>query len=352
MAIETTIKQGDDLAEALDFAGAIYKYTCALKENPDAFSAVIKRAQAYTKAKEYTNAKADIESALQLAEKRGKMHEKALCYFRRGIVFYAEKKYADSLASFKRAVELKCPEPSLNIWVSKVKRDLEKQGKSAKSTASTTAAQCIAQTTAQSTTTPQPSTSIETINKHTPLKLQIRDDWYQDQESVTVTIYAKNVYKDSAQTEFSETSVAVSFPTASNSEYQFSADPLYGQIVTDKSSCKVYSTKIELTLKKASPGKWASLRGSESTSNETSNVSYPSSSKKAVNWAKFQVKEDADETEDFFAKLYKNVDEDTKRAMMKSYVESNGTVLTTNWDEAKLKTFEISPPEGMEPKKW
>lgn len=344
MAIETTIKQGDDLVEALDFAGAIYKYTCALKENPDAFSAVIKRAQAYTKAKEYTNAKADIESALNLAEKRGKMHEKALCYFRRGIVFYAEKKYADSLASFERAVELKCLEPSLNIWVSKVKRDLDKQGKSAKSTASTTAA--------QSTTIPQPSTSIETINKHTLLKLKIRDDWYQDQESVTVTIYAKNVHKDSAQTEFSETSIAVSFPTASNSEYQFSANPLYGQIVPDKSSCKVFSTKIELTLKKASPGKWASLRESESTSNEFSNVSYPSSSKKAVNWAKFQVKEDADETEDFFAKLYGNVDEDTKRAMMKSYVESNGTVLTTNWDEAKLKTFEISPPEGMEAKKW
>ena len=30
--------------------------------------------------------------------------------------------------------------------------------------------------------------------------------------------------------------------------------------------------------------------------------------------------------------------EDVKRAMMKSYVESNGTVLSTNWDEVKQKT--------------
>ena len=37
--------------------------------------------------------------------------------------------------------------------------------------------------------------------------------------------------------------------------------------------------------------------------------------------------------------------------MMKSYVQSNGTVLTTSWDEAKDKIWGL-PPDGMEVKKW
>jgi suppressor of G2 allele of SKP1 len=37
---------------------------------------------------------------------------------------------------------------------------------------------------------------------------------------------------------------------------------------------------------------------------------------------------------------------------MKSYQESGGTALSTNWGEVGSKTMEISPPEGMEAKKW
>lgn len=33
-------------------------------------------------------------------------------------------------------------------------------------------------------------------------------------------------------------------------------------------------------------------------------------------------------------------------------VESNGTVLSTNWKEVGSKKVEGSPPEGMEVKKW
>jgi len=33
-------------------------------------------------------------------------------------------------------------------------------------------------------------------------------------------------------------------------------------------------------------------------------------------------------------------------------VESEGTVLSTNWNEVKLKTVEKKPPTGMEWKSW
>jgi suppressor of G2 allele of SKP1 len=45
-------------------------------------------------------------------------------------------------------------------------------------------------------------------------------------------------------------------------------------------------------------------------------------------------------------------DEDTRRAMMKSFVESNGTVLSTNWKDVGAKKIECTPPEGMELHKW
>lgn len=54
----------------------------------------------------------------------------------------------------------------------------------------------------------------------------------------------------------------------------------------------------------------------------------------------------------FFKKLYKNADDDTKRAMMKSYSESGGTVLSTNWAEVGSKRVEVQPPDGMEAKRW
>ena len=55
---------------------------------------------------------------------------------------------------------------------------------------------------------------------------------------------------------------------------------------------------------------------------------------------------------EFFQKLFSDADEDTKRAMMKSYQESGGTTLSTNWDEVKKSRVEVKPPEGSEWKKW
>lgn len=54
----------------------------------------------------------------------------------------------------------------------------------------------------------------------------------------------------------------------------------------------------------------------------------------------------------FFKKLYQGSDPDTQKAMMKSYQESNGTSLSTNWGEVSKKRVEIQPPEGVVAKKW
>lgn len=65
--------------------------------------------------------------------------------------------------------------------------------------------------------------------------------------------------------------------------------------------------------------------------------------------------EDTDEkssVNDFFKNLYSGATEEQRRAMMKSFTESNGTSLSTNWDDVKDHKVETVPPEGVEAKKW
>ena len=42
----------------------------------------------------------------------------------------------------------------------------------------------------------------------------------------------------------------------------------------------------------------------------------------------------------------------SRRAMNKSFQESGGTVLSTNWSEVGKSQVEVKPPDGMEFKKW
>lgn len=87
-----------------------------------------------------------------------------------------------------------------------------------------------------------------------------------------------------------------------------------------------------------------------------SGPAYPTSSKKGPkNWDSMEldVDEDNDDNvDDFFKRLYKDADPDTRRAMMKSYTESNGTSLSTSWSEASHMTYKTEAPEGAEAKEW
>ena len=79
--------------------------------------------------------------------------------------------------------------------------------------------------------------------------------------------------------------------------------------------------------------------------------SYPSSSKKKRDWnavdkeiaeelKKDPIPKGGNAMEGMWQLLYESSDEDTRRAMVKSYQTSGGTVFNTSWDDVKNKDYE------------
>ncbi len=89
---------------------------------------------------------------------------------------------------------------------------------------------------------------------------------------------------------------------------------------------------------------------------------YPSSSAKYHDWDKLakniETEEKSEKKEgdaalnELFQKIYADASDETKRAMNKSFQESGGTVLSTNWKDIGSKKVECKPPDGMEYKEY
>jgi len=208
---------------------------------------------------------------------------------------------------------------------------------------------------------------------------KIRHEWYQSDNEVFVSIFIRNVKKDELKVDLAARSLSLSIPLATGSEVAFDLDPLARSIDVEKSSHEVKSMKIEFKLVKQAAGvRWNKLEGDEEGSGASTATSaaatqktphsYPSSARQKKNWdaiaAEVQKEESAPQDDkdpnaggdkalnELFQKLYADATDEQKRAMIKSYQESNGTSLSTSWDEVKKGKVETRPPDSMVAKKW
>lgn len=170
------------------------------------------------------------------------------------------------------------------------------------------------------------------------------------------------------------------------SEYNLELD-LFKEIVPSESTFTILSSKIEFNLKKKDVGvRWDNLEGPppNSTAGATAGTTtasstvvqsladvpstqqqplkYPTSSKKPHDWDKLATniaEEEKSETlegdaalNQLFQKIYSGGSDEVRKAMNKSFQESGGTVLSTNWSEVGKEKIQMQAPEGVVPKKW
>lgn len=175
-----------------------------------------------------------------------------------------------------------------------------------------------------------------------------RMQWYQSSSHVIIDVYAKDVDKEKSTVSFEPSSLQVSLSRPNSSEYLLNKH-LFEDIVVEQSTWSASRFKVEIRMKKVHAGStWKALdkegevisaalqAGADSKQRNKAQVA------RQKEWNSVTDKELKDYKEDdspmaLFRTLYKDADEDVRRAMMKSYQESGGQVLSTNWDEVKKK---------------
>uniref|UniRef100_A0A0P4WE96 CS domain-containing protein n=1 Tax=Scylla olivacea TaxID=85551 RepID=A0A0P4WE96_SCYOL len=200
---------------------------------------------------------------------------------------------------------------------------------------------------------------------------KIKHDWYQTEAFVIVTVLVKNLKQEDVKVDFTEKTVSVSAPLPSGSEYSLELD-LCHPINPAQSSFRVVPSKIEIKMKKVDGIRWSTLEGDGAPPSVKASIpgaseaakvpSYPTSASKKHDWDKLEAEVKKEEEEEklegdaalnkLFQKIYGQGSEETRRAMNKSFMESGGTVLSTNWKEVGGQKVEVKPPDGMEFKKW
>ncbi|KAF5947338.1 hypothetical protein HYC85_013295 [Camellia sinensis] len=336
------------------FELAVDLYSQAIAIDPKNAELFSDRAQANIKLNNFTEAVSDANKAIELDPSMAK------AYLRKGTACIKLEEYQTAKAALETGASL-APDDlrftnlikESNEHIAEENGELPKQSLNETPTSVAIPPACeLTDKTVETTKAAQPVVS--------STKPKYRHEFYQKPEEVVVTVFAKGVPAESVSVEFGEQI-----------------------IIPSKCKYQVLSTKIEIRLAKAEAITWTTLEfNKENTVLQRINVSsgtqrpiYPSSKPNRVDWDKLeaQVKKEVclktsglvmfdwekDEKLDgdaalnkFFRDIYKDADEDTRRAMSKSFVESNGTVLSTNWKEVGSKKVEGSPPDGMEMKKW
>ncbi|KAK4303577.1 hypothetical protein Pmani_024435 [Petrolisthes manimaculis] len=341
------------------YTEAVELITAEIKKNPDNPELFVSRAQTLLKLEKFKEAVSDGSRAIDL----GGGWEAHLAH---GKALFNLGHYIQSLETFNKGKEKAGSQlgqfDQFGQWTAWCEERIKKLGLSDKSTSSEAGGGTMEGRKSEETTAA--AANVMPVPK-------IKHDWYQTETQVVLTILIKNQKKEDVKVEFTDTNVSVRAPLGSGSEYSLELD-LCHPIAPDQSTFRVIPSKVEVKMKKVDGLRWGSLEGdgaapsiktSTTGAQDTENVpSYPTSSAKKHDWNKIEAEvkkeEEAEKLEgdaalnQLFQKIYGEGSEETKRAMNKSFMESGGTVLSTNWKEVAEKKVDVKPPDGMEYKKW
>jgi len=344
-----------------DFDTALDLYSQAIKIAPQAADLLVSRAAVNLKLDDFTSAIADANKAIELDPTNSK------AFLRKGVACFNMEEFVTAKAAFEQGKQLDSANGQFKTWIRKCNAEIEDEmaceeggaGAPPPAAAPAAPAAAAAPAPAPAPVAPPPKPAA-----------RFRHDFIQNPTHVTVTVYLKGANKDNCVVSFDTRSLSLDWTIGKDDSWQIDFDPLFEEIVPAESTVSFYNTKVEVKLKKKSAGKWDALEADanakpldELTEEEIKRRRdyYPSSKAQggaAKNWDKIvgELPEDKPEGEEalnsFFQQIYGKGNEEVRRAMNKSFQESGGTVLSTNWGEVGSKTVEGTPPQGLEMKKW
>ncbi|XP_008852922.1 protein SGT1 homolog [Nannospalax galili] len=311
-----------------DPQAALEELTKALEQNPDESQYYCQRAYCHILLGKYCDAIADIKKSLELNPNN------STAILRKGICEYHGKNYATALETFVGGQKLDSADVNFTTWIKRcqdTQNGLESEGSASQKTQS-----------------------------------KIKYDWYQTESQVIITLMIKNVQKNDVNVEFSEKELSALVKLPSGDDYNLKLRLLH-PIIPEQSTFKVLSTKIEIKMKKPEAVRWEKLEGQGDVPTPKQFIAdvknlYPSSSHYTRNWDKLvgEIKEEEKNEKlegdaalnKLFQQIYSDGSDEVKRAMNKSFMESGGTVLSTNWSDVGKRKVEINPPDDMEWKKY
>ncbi|KAM9049528.1 protein SGT1 homolog [Megaptera novaeangliae] len=312
-----------------DPQAALEELTKALEQKPDDAQYYCQRAYCHILLGNYRDAVADAKKSLELNP------DSSIALLRKGICEYHEKNYAAALEAFTEGQKLDSADADFIVWIKRCQE-------------------------AQNGSQPEVSASQRTYQS------KIKYDWYQTESQVIITLMIKNVQKNDVNVGFSEQELSALVKLPSGEDYNLKLRLLH-PIIPEQSTFKVLSTKIEIKMKKPEAVRWEKLEGQGDVPNPRRFITdvkmmYPSSSHYTRNWDKLvgEIKEEEKNEKlegdaalnKLFQQIYSDGSDEVKRAMNKSFMESGGTVLSTNWSDVGKRKVEINPPDDMEWKKY
>mmetsp|Transcript_21606 Transcript_21606/g.26023 ORF Transcript_21606/g.26023 Transcript_21606/m.26023 type:complete len:355 (+) Transcript_21606:188-1252(+) len=350
---EAAASEASDLFIDECYEEALEKYNEAINLNKSNSTYYVQRAATHMKLSNFTDAVSDANRALEIDPKS----VKALNW--KGKACFNLEEYATAKTAFETVNSLE-PSKQTETWIRKCAAELEDEDEDEdEDEVEAPAAPPPVPTPAPAPAAPPP---------------KYRHEWYQTADKVNISIMAKKIPEETVNTEVSGDGTNLSLTIDEGDEPPYKLDlNLYAPIDPAKTKVAVLTTKIEINLWKTKVQQWTALEGSGKpsvtqpanfSSTSLSKPSFPTSCvrKAPTDWDKLEQElkeEEADEKLEgdaalnkLFKDIYGKADEDTRRAMNKSYVESNGTVLSTNWKDIGAKYTEGSPPTGMEMKKY
>ena len=352
-----------------DFEKAFELYTRVVEKAPDNASSWIHRSATLLKLSRPTEALADAEKAVTLAPKNPKAH------LRRGMALFELGRKPEARACFVAGREHDPMSRQLLQWLGKCEAS-----EASPETAGTNSSDASSGD-ADPTSTEPVGLSAAVTEGDAPV-VAYKHQWYQSQTHVTIEVLARDVRASEAEFAATEDSATVTIRREPRNGNAAETPPyalrlrLFGGIHPADSKLTVGVAKVELRLRKSEAIQWSDLTAEAREKTKAtqplnfsdasmSRPAYPSSkaaqTKRPTDWDKLEAELDAEEEEapsgdaalnKLFQDIYGKADEETRRAMNKSFQESGGTVLSTNWAEIGAKTTEAQPPEGMESKKY